>query len=88
MLLSMFSHRRDPASNGQKHRLQNWGFIFDYFEAMLPGPSERYVPVVESALDEDLDPHPCEEDEEFSKMLMLTLSFMVRDLIAPEVVWC
>jgi hypothetical protein len=31
---------------------------------MLPGPSERYVPVVESALDEDLDPHPCEEDEE------------------------
>jgi hypothetical protein len=55
---------------------------------MLPGPSERYVPVVESALDEDLDPHPCEEDEEFSKMLMLTLSFMVRDLIAPEVVWC
>jgi hypothetical protein len=34
---------------------------------MLPGPSERYVPVVESALDEDLDPHPCEEDEEFFK---------------------
>jgi hypothetical protein len=32
---------------------------------MLPGPSERYVPVVESAVDEDLDPHPCEEDEEF-----------------------
>jgi hypothetical protein len=34
---------------------------------MLPGPSERYVPVVESVLDEDLDPHPCEEDEEFFK---------------------
>ncbi len=29
---------------------------------MLPGQSERYVPVVESAMDEDLDPHPCEED--------------------------
>ena len=25
---------------------------------MLPVPSERFVPVVESALDEDLDPHP------------------------------
>ena len=36
-------------------------------EAMLPGPSERYVPVVESAMDEDLDLHPCEEDEEFFK---------------------
>jgi hypothetical protein len=36
-------------------------------EAMLPGPSERYVPVVESALDEDLDPHPWGEDEEFFK---------------------
>ncbi len=34
---------------------------------MLPGPSERYVPVTESQLDEDLDPHPCEEDEEFFK---------------------
>ncbi len=34
---------------------------------MLAGPSERYVPVVESAMDEDLDPHPCEEDEEFFK---------------------
>ncbi len=34
---------------------------------MLPGHAERYVPVVESALDEDLDPHPCEEDEEFFK---------------------
>ena len=34
---------------------------------MLPVPSERYVPVVESALDEDLDPHPCKEDEEFFK---------------------
>ncbi len=34
---------------------------------MLPGPSERYISVVESALDEDLDPHPCEEDEEFFK---------------------
>ncbi len=34
---------------------------------MLPEPSERYVPVVETALDEDLDPHPCEEDEEFFK---------------------
>ncbi len=30
-------------------------------------PVERYVPVVESALDEDLDPHPCEEVEEFFK---------------------
>ena len=36
---------------------------------MLPVPSERYVPVVESALDEDLDPHPCEEDEEFFKSM-------------------
>ena len=36
-------------------------------EAMLPGPSERYVPVVESATDEDLDPHSCEEDNEFFK---------------------
>jgi hypothetical protein len=35
---------------------------------MLPGLSERYVPLVESALDEDLDPHPCEEDEEFFKL--------------------
>jgi hypothetical protein len=34
---------------------------------MLPVPSERYVPVVESALDEVMDPHPCEEDEEFFK---------------------
>ncbi len=34
---------------------------------MLPVPSERYVPVVQSQLDEDLDPHPCEEDEEFFK---------------------
>ncbi len=34
---------------------------------MLPVPSEKYVPVVESALDEDLDPHPCEKDEEFFK---------------------
>ena len=34
---------------------------------MLPVPSERYIPVVKSALDEDLDPHPCEEDEEFFK---------------------
>ncbi len=25
---------------------------------MLPVPSERYVPLVKSALDEDLDPHP------------------------------
>ncbi len=81
-------------------------------------------------MDEDLDPHPCEEDEEFfnsrpdqeetehaiSKFLdgmpaveskryeqlhrhlarlpvpdakkMLTLPFMVRDLIAQEVIWC
>ncbi len=37
-------------------------------EAMLPGESERYVPVVKSALDEDLDPYPCEEDEEFFKI--------------------
>ncbi len=34
---------------------------------MLPGLSERYVPVVESAIDEDLDLHPCEEDEEIFK---------------------
>ena len=34
-------------------------------EAMLPGPSERYVPAQESVLDEDLDPDTCEEDEEF-----------------------
>ena len=34
---------------------------------MLPVPSERYVPVVESPVDEDQDPHPCEEDEEFFK---------------------
>ncbi len=36
-------------------------------EAMLPGPSVRYIPVVESALDEDLDPHPCKENEKFFK---------------------
>ncbi len=36
-------------------------------EAMLPGPSERYEPVLESEVDEDLDPNPCEEDEEFFK---------------------
>ena len=34
---------------------------------MLPGPSERYVPVLESVLDEDLDPDPCEEGEEYYK---------------------
>ncbi len=34
---------------------------------MLQGPSERYVPVVETALDDDLDPHPCEEDGECFK---------------------
>ncbi len=33
----------------------------------VPGPSERYVLLPESELDEDLDPHPCEEDEEFFK---------------------
>ena len=32
---------------------------------MLPWPSERYVPAQESVLDEDLDPDPCEEHEEF-----------------------
>ena len=32
---------------------------------MLPGPSERVEPEVESALDEDRDPNPCEEDEEY-----------------------
>ena len=35
--------------------------------AMLSGPSERVEPEVGSALDEDLDPHPCEEDEEYSQ---------------------
>ena len=34
-----------------------------------PGQSERYVPAQESVLDEDLDPYPCEEDEEFFKSL-------------------
>ena len=33
----------------------------------LPGPSVRVEPEVESALDEDLNPHPCEEDEEYSQ---------------------
>ena len=38
-------------------------------EALLPGLSEIYVPVLESVMDEDLDPHPCQcgEDEEFFK---------------------
>ena len=34
---------------------------------MLSGSSERVEPEVESALDEDLNPHPCEEDEEYSQ---------------------
>ncbi len=34
---------------------------------MLLGPSERYSPVLESVVDEDMGPNPCEEDEEFSK---------------------
>ncbi len=34
---------------------------------MLPGPSERYEPVLESVVDEDMAPNPCEEDEEFFK---------------------
>jgi hypothetical protein len=34
-------------------------------EAMLPGPSERYEPVLESVVDKDMDPNPCEEDEFF-----------------------
>ena len=36
---------------------------------MLPGPSEleRYEPVLESEVDEDLDPNPCEENEEYFK---------------------
>ena len=34
---------------------------------ILPGQSERVEPEVESALDEDLDPHPCDEDEEYSQ---------------------
>jgi hypothetical protein len=34
---------------------------------MLPGPSERYESVLESEVDEDLDPNPCEEDEEHFK---------------------
>jgi hypothetical protein len=41
---------------------------------MLPGPSERFVPVVDSALDEDLDPHPCEEDEDFFKNALVDSS--------------
>ena len=32
---------------------------------MLPGPSERHEPVLERAVDEDMDPNPCEEDEEY-----------------------
>ena len=35
--------------------------------AMLPGPTERLVPEAEGAMDEDRDPNPCEEDEEFFK---------------------
>ncbi len=35
--------------------------------ALLPGPSERYVQLPESELGEDLDTHPCKEDEEFFK---------------------
>ena len=34
---------------------------------MLPGQTERLVPEAENAMDEDLDPHPCQEDEEFFK---------------------
>ena len=34
---------------------------------MLSGSSERVEPEVESAPDEDLDPHSCEEDEEYSQ---------------------
>ncbi len=34
---------------------------------MLPRPSEWYEPVLESVVDEDMDPNPCEEDEEFFK---------------------
>ena len=32
---------------------------------MLPGPSERHEPVLERAVDEEMDPNPCEEDEEY-----------------------
>ncbi len=35
--------------------------------AMLPGPSEKTVPEVQPALDDDLDPIPCEEDEDVFK---------------------
>ncbi len=35
--------------------------------AMLPRQSEKIVQEVQPALDDDLDPHPCEEDEEFFK---------------------
>ncbi len=37
--------------------------------AMLPGPSEKTVPEVQPALDDDLDPGPlpCEEDEDVFK---------------------
>ncbi len=34
---------------------------------MLPGPTERLVPEAEGALEQDLDPHPCKEDEFFFK---------------------
>ena len=32
---------------------------------MLPGPTERFVPEAEDAVEEGQDPNPCEEDEEF-----------------------
>ncbi len=38
---------------------------------ILPRPTERLVPLAvpeaQGAMDEDLDPNPCEEDEEFFK---------------------
>ncbi len=34
---------------------------------MLPKLSKRYEPVLERVVDEDMDPNPCEEDEDFFK---------------------
>jgi hypothetical protein len=34
---------------------------------MLPGLSERHEPVLESVVNENMDPNPCQENEEFFK---------------------
>jgi hypothetical protein len=35
---------------------------------MLPGQTEKFVSEAEDAVEEDLDPNPCWEDEEFFKL--------------------